>query len=227
MADYLELRDDCVAGPTRWDLAVIEARMLWPHDPETRDSYIGAVSVKLQVAAIDQVPLRKPTPTEVREFAEMVLTAPRIGDFTKAWQKAVVHGAVAGKLLHEAVGLHEIGRENAGLGGIKSMLADRLGPGRHLSQKTIDNTIWPRYRAVAHFWAAHCSEYTGSGGFPCRTRDLALFLATAEAYRRLGETTRSTSKSPTTILRPGEAVMIPPTLALPEIALTFSTQNKN
>ncbi len=226
MADYLELRDDCLAGPTRWDLAVIEAQMLWPHDAATRSRYMSAVSTKLNVAAIDRVPLQKPTPTEVREFGEMLLTAPRIGDFTKAAQKAFVHGAVAGKLLHEAIGLHEIGRENAGLGGIKSMLAACLGPGRHLSQKTIDNTVWPRYRAVAHFWAAHFSEETDSGVFPCRTRELALFLATAEAYRRLGETIRSTSKSPTTVLRPGDAVMIPPTIALPEFALKFSRNVK-
>ncbi len=81
---YLDLREDCLARPTRWDCAVIEARMLWPHDSDRRDRYLRAVSVKVAVAAIDRVPLPKPSPTEVRELAEVMLSAPRVEDFQEA-----------------------------------------------------------------------------------------------------------------------------------------------
>ena len=221
MADYLDLRDDCLAGPTRWDLAVVEAWMLWPHDPEIRKRCIGAVSVKLQVAAIDQIPLRKPTPTEVREYGEMLLTAPRIEDFTEAAKKCYFHGIVAGFLLIESTGGAGVDSRYKSLTDIKNALADRYA---RLSPKTITNTVWPRYRPVAHFWAAHFLETKDPEGwvFPCRMRDLALFLATAEAFRRRGEKIRSNLKSPTTVLRQGQAIMIPPALALPEVELTFN-----
>ena len=226
MAEYLDLREDCLTAPTRWDCAIIEARMLWPHDSDTRDRYLSAVSVKVAVASIDRVPLTKPSPTEVREFGEALLSAPRVEDFTVAGNRAYIHGVVAGKILFEAVGRHDIGSKNTGLSTIKSELADHLGRGQHLSQKTIDNTVWPRYRSVAHLWAAYQVrlQETNTTTLPCRAQDLEVFLATAEAYRRRGETIRSTPQSPTTVLRPGEAVMIPPALALLEVELTFSTK---
>ena len=227
MADYLDLPTDCLTAPTRWDLAVIEARMIWPHNSDRRERYLSAVSVKVAVMAIDRVPLPKPSWTEVRDLAEAILSAPRIEDFTEAGKRAYYHGLVAGMVLDEAVGLHDIGRENTGLAGIKSAVATRLGPEQRLSQKTIDNTVWPSYRSVVHFWAAYLqrSQETDSATFPCRGRDLSLFLAVAEVYRRRGETIRSTPKSPSTVLRPGDAVMIPPALALPEVELIFSTKN--
>ena len=225
-ADYLDLREDCLVAPTRWDLAVIEARMLWPHDPDIRGRFLSAVSVKIGVSTIGRIPLQEatpPTPAEVREFGEAMLSAPRVEDFTEAGNKAYFHGLVAGKILYEAVGRHDIGSENPGLAAIKSMLTAYFD---RLSQKTIDDVVWPRYRSVAHFWAAHLtvSEEIGIAVFPCRTHDLAHFLATAEAYRRRGETTRS-PQSPSPVLRPGEAVMIPPALALPEeVELIFSAK---
>ena len=213
MAEYLDLREDCLAAPTRWDLAVIEARMLWPHDPDMRGRYLSAVSVKVAVSTIGRVPLQEPTPptpAEVREFGEAMLSAPRVEDFTKAGVRARKHGVVAGMILYEAVGRHDIGSENTEMSVIKSALVALLGPEQRLSQKTIDNTVWPRYRPVAHLWAAFIdrSLETNSNTLPCRGRDLPLFLATAEAYRRRGETIRSTPKSPNTVLRPGEAVII-------------------
>lgn len=225
--EYLDLRADCLAEPSRWDLAVIEARMLWPHDADLRDQYLSAVSVKVAVASIDRVPIAKPTPTEVRELAEAMLSAPRVEDFTEAGAKAKRHGMVAGTILYDALGFYDIGRGNTSLGDIKRALAARLGPEEHLTEKTLDNTVWRLYRSVAHFWAGHIliSRETDSRVFPCRLRDLDFFLATADACRLRGETIRSSPKSPTTVLRPGEAVMIPPAIALPEIEVSFSAKN--
>ncbi len=225
-AEYLDLREDCLVRPTRWDLAIIEARMLWPDDSDTRGRYLSAVSIKVSVTSIDRVPISKPSPTEVRELAEAILSAPRVEDFTEAGKRAYVHGLVAGKILYDAVGLHDIGRENISLGNIKGALSDLLGPAQRLSVKTIDNAVWRRYRSVAHLWAAylHISQETDSTFLPCRARDLPIFLAVAEVYRTRGETIRLTTKSPSPVLRTGDAVMIPPALVLPEVELTFSTK---
>ena len=129
-------------------------------------------------------------------------------------------------ILLEAVGRHDIGSEDTGLTGIKCAMADRLGPGQRLSKKTIDNAVWPRFRPVANLWAAHNhrSRETGNAMFPCRVRDLDIFLAVAEAYRRRGEIVRSAPQATTPVLRSGETVMIPPALALPEIELPFSPE---
>lgn len=226
MLKYLDLREDCLARPARIDLAMIEARMLWPHHADMRKRYVNAVSIKLAAGNIDRVPFPTPTPIEVRELAESMLSAPRVEDFTDAGKRAYTHGLVAGNILFEAVGNRDTGCENTGLGDIKSALVARLGREQHLSQKTIDNVVWPRYRSVAHLWAAHLhrSKETENTAFPCRARDLPIFLALAEAYRRRGETIRSTAKSPSTVLRPGDAVMVPRALNLPEVALAFSTK---
>lgn len=225
--EYLDLREDCLARPTRWDCAVIEARMLWPDDANTRNRYVNAVAIKLAAGNIDRVPLPTPTPTEVRELAEAMLSAPRIEDFQDEVPDAYERGMVAGDILRRAVGYQETGRENTSLGDIKGALSDLLGPAQRLSVKTIDNTVWPRYRSVAHLWAAyvHRSKETDSTAFPCRVRALPIFLAVAEAYRRRGEMIRLTAKSPSTVLQPGAALMVPLALALPEVKLIFSTKN--
>ena len=191
---------------------------------------MSAIAVKVGVSNLGRVPLQEPTPptpTEVREFGEAMLSAPRVEDFTKATKKATRDGAVAGALLLEVVGARDVGRENVRLAGIKSMLAARLSSWGRLSPKTIDNKIWPRYRSVAHFWAAHylVSRETDSVVFPCQLRELDLFLATADACRLRGETIRSAPQSTTPFLRPGEAVMIPPAFSLPEIELIFEAKN--
>lgn len=226
MVEYLDLRADCLARAARIDLAIIEARMLWPHDADKRIRYVNAVSIKLAAGNINRVPFPTPTPTEVRELAESMLSAPRVEDFTDAGKRAYTHGLVAGDILFEAVGYQDTGRENIGLGDIKSALVARLGREQHLSKKTIDNTVWPRYKPVAHLWAAHLhrSKETENTAFPCRARDLPIFLAVAEAYRRRGETIRSTAKAPSTVLCPGDAVMVPRAFKLPEVELNFSTK---
>ncbi len=229
MADYLDLREDCLTAPTRWDLAVIEARMLWPHDPDMRGRFLSAVSVKVGVSSIGRVPLQEPTPptpAEVREFGEAMLSAPRVEDFTLAGEKATARGLIAGKILLEAVGAHAVGRKNVGLVNIKKRVGtsgSRLG---RTTLETVDNKAWYPYRSVAHLWAAHIliSKETDSSACPCRLRDLDLFLATADACRLRGETIRSAPQATKPLLRPGEAVMIPPALALPEVELIFSTK---
>lgn len=230
-ADYLDLREDCLTVPTRWDLAVIEARMLWPHDPDTRNRFLSAVSVKVGVSSIGRVPFEEPTPItqdEVREFGEAMLSAPRVEDFTALAKSAFTHGMVAGKLLYDAVGYHELDPTKAGLTAAKERIEARLWPDLRVKVKTIDNAIWPTWRAVAHFWAAHIlwTMQTEDGTFPCRTADLGMFLAVVEAYRQQGETIRPSPKAPTMLLRPGESVLIPAAIPLPAIEIFHTSPSR-
>ena len=229
MAEYLDLREDCLAAPTRWDLAVIEAQMLWPHDSDMRGRFLSAVSVDAGLSTIGRVPLQDPTPVtaaEVREFGKAMRSAPRIEDFTRAGEKATEHGLVAGQILLEAVGAHAVGRKNVGLVNIKKRVGASVSRLGRTTLETVDNTVWYPYRSVAHLWAARIavSRESKSLKFPCQLRDLGFFLAAADAYRICGETMKSAPQATKPLLRPGEAVMIPPALALPEVELIFSTK---
>ena len=233
--EYLDLREDCLAAPTRWDCAVIEARMLWPHDPDMRGRYLSAVSVKVGVSSIGRVPLQEATPTEmreigakVREFGEAMLSAPRVEDFTARAKSAFTHGMVAGKLLYDAVGYHELDPTKAGLTAAKERIEARLWPNLRVKVKTIDNTIWPIFRSVAHFWAAHIlwAMQTEDNTFPCRIADLGMFLAVGEAYRQQGESIRPSPKAPTMLLRPDESVLIPEAISLPAIEFFHASPSR-
>ena len=225
-AEYLDLGENCLTEPAEYDLAVVGVRMLWPHDPKMRGRYLSAGTFSLLPAAIKHLSVPKPTLAEVSELEKMTLSAPRVEDFTEAMEKATAHGLIAGGVLLEVVGARDVGRENVELAGIKTNLAARLKRWGRMSQKTIDNVVWPRYRSVAHYWTAHIliSMETGSGLFPCQMADLDFFLATADACRLRGEAIRSAPQATKPFLRLGEAVLIPPALALPGVELIFSTK---
>jgi hypothetical protein len=87
--------------------------------------------------------------------------------------------------------------------------------------KTIENEVWSNYRSVAHFWAAYQTCHAEAGGkypFPCAFQDLAGFLGTAEAFRRLGECAKTNQG---TVLRAGDAIRLPDNLGVPDIHLAF------
>lgn len=60
-------------------------------------------------------------------------------------------------------------------------------------------TLWKKYQAVAHFWAAHQIWITPGAisntkvleGFPCHSSQVMLFLSIAEYLRRKGESFQS------------------------------------
>ena len=135
----------------------------------------------------------------------------------QAWAvKPFLHGVTAGNVLHNVLDLIACDPDNASLGKAIEMA---LLPAKQLSSSTFNctisistfnNTIWPKYRCVAHLWAAFYARtmFDNRCEFPCAVGDLPAFLADAEDYRVLGES-RKTKRSPKgEILVPGETILV-------------------
>src|SRR5215217_6481915 len=83
---------------------------------------------------------------------------------------------------------------------IKKRMVGNLGGliPKKITEKTINDSIWPMYRSVAAYWAAY--SVVGPE-WPCTTSTLDKFLAIAEEFRRRGEATRGRQSPEPTILR--------------------------
>ena len=100
---------------------------------------------------------------------------------------------------------------HAQLGAVMDTVAATLTGvgGIALSRKTIDNTIWPRFRCVAHLWAAYLwGAAPGDRTFPCRLDRLADSLTVAEWFRAEGEGFRPKG-SDRTVLSAAESWRMP------------------
>ncbi|MGH6678561.1 MAG: hypothetical protein ACREDL_06425, partial [Bradyrhizobium sp.] len=91
----------------------------------------------------------------------------------------------------------------------KRRIGDKLRDKR-ISEETISQRIWPRYRPVAPYWCALIARgVDAKAPFPCRPSDLGSFLAAADAIRRQGEGMHAPRSPIVSILRVGETVAIP------------------
>ncbi len=206
MAPILNLSPDCIDKPTRLDLATVEAMMLWPDDKAKRDE-----AEESSVMQEMQSQFRKGNLPEcfIRSLADSALDTRPPAQIQEAAKKRFVQGVAVGRIIRNAITLRDIAPDQAAIGRSVEHVSEILWPEWPLSPKTINNKVLPRFRPVAHFWAVYVDEYIeGRKTFPCRVRDLSMFLATAEAYRQIGETIR-TPRAPSTVLKPGEAVQIP------------------
>lgn len=218
------LDPDCAHNPVRLHLAIIEAAMLWPDNPEARTAWERAARVRFLTSFLEHVE----DLASLREFGMLAAHSSRIEDLNPEAQERMKHGLVAGWVLHEAIGRAElIGREvrfGEAAADITRYLEKTLRGRFRISKKTFDNSIWPRFRSIAHFWAAYASANMGkddrSRVFPCTLDQLVPFLSTAEAYRLKGETLRG-KHAASPLLRPDETVRLPPDLPLPTYRLNF------
>jgi hypothetical protein len=93
--------------------------------------------------------------------------------------------------------------------------------GRTATDSKVINEVWASFRCVSHFWATHLFyRERGHLAFPCALDRLPMFLAIADDFRRIGETTKSHPKAPS-ILIADETVQLPAGLALPKGGLQF------
>ena len=112
-----------------------------------------------------------------------------------------MHGCAAGLLLLRAA-THASIPQHFKLSDIKHDIAGTFT----VSVSTVDNTIWPAFRPVAHLFAAYLVRaLEGETTFPCRLVELPLFLARAEDFRSRGEAIFPPRRSDP-MLRPGEAL---------------------
>jgi hypothetical protein len=215
----LPLRADCLAGPTRLDVAVLEAVMLWPEDVEKRQRSIETSLVefgRLHAKAMDSEGLR----ALLKEAAD----APPLAELQEQSKPRFVQGVLAGMILRELLGLSLLAPERALMKLVLGELADgfRIAGRLNLSDKTIKNAVWPVFRPVAHLWAAsvEINLELNEGAFPCRCDRLLAFLARAEAYRNLGERTRS-KQSPVMLLSAKSTWRLPREISVKPLELAF------
>jgi hypothetical protein len=221
----LEMRSGFLDDPIRLDLAQLESQMLWPPtEPENaihRARWVdGAIVAEAatMVDTLDHDLLRK-------AFMKAAHTPP-LADLQKAAGDRYGHGWVAGAILRIAVGDAALANGKAHKGDVIGFLVESYSEFHvkgqlHFtpSRKNIDNVVWPTFAPVAHFWAAWLIAYSsGNKTFPCKLDNLAIFLATAERFRQLGEATQ-TKQGP--ILKPGQALELPNGLELPEVDIQF------
>jgi hypothetical protein len=205
----LPITDDEVNGAARnrMVLAKIEAVMLWPDDPAAR-------GVAYQ-AAWTQFCTPPGAPQEV--------TAARQASQQDV-QRCFRQGVAAGKILHNALGRPEVGETDFNLNALKTDAARLLELG---SVKNMDNVHWRKMRPVAHLWAAYyaCGISERDAPFPCRLEAVDLFLSHSMKLLRLGNE-RQTKQSPTPgILRFEDAWIVPPSVQLPDIEISYHRPN--
>ncbi len=208
----LMLTADCLVCPTPLDLSLVQAVMIWPDDPVARDRAERAATVALgrQVAELLSREL-------LLELATMGASA--IADINRDANDRLTHGVIAGTILrfiiHAAVRPQTMTMQE-----IIGFQAKELC----MAPKTINNRSWPKWRCVAHFWAAFLQLQAENGPtypHPCRLDDFARFLGLAETFRELGERAQP-RQSPRPVLRPGECVRLPSDLAVPRVDLSVS-----
>jgi hypothetical protein len=210
----LPLRFDVLENPTRFDLALIEAWMLWPDDENARSEALASAYVESEKQYVTEL-----SGEDLKFFTAIASGAFPPHHIQGRAKDEILHGAIAGMVLREAVGELAIGHKGITLSGVFK----RISLGMSITQKVFDNSLWRRFRPVAHLWAAWLTNALDDDGrdFPCELSGLASFLQTAEDYRMMAENHR-TKQSRTTILRIGEAVGIPLELGIAPRAMSFS-----
>jgi hypothetical protein len=225
----LDLLQEQISDPTELDLRYLEAVMLWPDEPETRTDALSTVRAEMLVSAAKNASPDADSRDWLVSAKELSLLrkAPRREDIK--WQGRALRGYFVGRVLLEALGPQIWGGKISGLKSTRKALLDHLRnqfkdqAAFHVDDPSTE-IWWKRFRPVAHFWAARLmlvqiAEISNSDAppFPCRRDQLREFLAIAEAIRKRGENSKSTPRSPRTILQPGEAFYVSPDTPLPEI----------
>lgn len=203
----LDIRADCLTQPIRLDLAVIEVTMLWPDDIEARREALITSRVEELRPSADTL-IR----SELAELARQAADARPLRDIQKDYLRGdrLIRGSIAGTILRETLGRLEINHNASSMKQIVGELSDAFSKKYRLSVKTIANDVWPTFRPVAHFWAAHLDAalFFDETAFPCQMQHLSDFLARSEGYRMRGEIFR-TKQSPTTVLHAAEMFRLP------------------
>jgi hypothetical protein len=205
----LNLRPDCLDLPTRLDLSMIEATMLWPDDKSKRERE-RAIQTSA-VAGFFEISQALPK-DELIALVSLAADATPLAEVHGRARVRFIDGVRAGLYLRETVGLATLSK-NRSMKQIAARVCRGLEPhASSINPHTFENHVWPVYRRVAHFWAASWDlnleqVLSGSSAFPCSLKQLATFLALAEGYRRLGERTRT--RRGTTVLPRSETITLP------------------
>ena len=193
------------------DRGIVRALMLWPDDMGMREESATR-------AFLDYLADMGDAPLDVINFGYKVARN-AIGaiELEKAEDERIVRGLFVGSVLYSMIVCVEdenfkfdyhVNNCN------KLFLDEKNKAGKRIyrySKKTFDNNLWPTFRAVSHYWAASYKhiKIDNDDEVPCAVDNLQQFLAFAEFIRGKAEGRRP-FKSPSAILRRGEAHRLPP-----------------
>jgi len=218
----LEITPEMV-GPQRSCLALdyIASVMLWPgpEDAEARAEMMRTANAVHLRATVYSVPAANAVLPGVAD-AMLDALPPRV--IVERNATRYYHGVLAGEFLAAAV-LDAAAGTRPQLESYKTALANRSGhPRAEISRSTFVNTIWPRFRAAGHLWAAYTYElFHGTRHLapPCSLERLPEFLAFADFFRRQAMEIKLPQR-PRDALLSGRSLWVLPTgLPLPRIEL--------
>lgn len=187
--------------------------MMFPDDPTLRADAIMEAFVRSGREHIDSM-----DPEMLRSYARLASEAPNTADVVRTVEVGGrwIAGTIAGGTLYHVLAS---GGEMT-LTEARQRVCARLKGVYQIEPKTIENDIWPRFKRVAHLWAAYNQTSRRDPTFPCKPEDLPLFLAEAEKYRMDAERVRA-KRAPRMLLEPGEAVCVPDDVTLPVVEITY------
>lgn len=227
----LELRPDCLGNPTKPDLGMIEAVMLFPDDQEKRREFQISVGVETARGLLVRGFL---DPVLLDGFALYAPGSIPLPQINEAAQPRFRDGVIAGALLKNAIGAASYRHERLKMDHVRNDVARAAfgkritGDGRNAGEKTIQNESWPKFRCVSHFWAAYldaCERRGPESPFPCDIQEVGHFLASAGAFLAAGASTRFKGAR-STILNRAECVAVPPLAGLPKATILLENHDK-
>jgi hypothetical protein len=202
-----------LGSPTQLDVLTLEAYMLAPSDELVRRTIRTTTGIEFANRHRDLLPSEF-----FRDLFQTASDAKPLKMVQEESYAPFVGGIIAGTILHHAVGTTIEGLKGNSVSCAVSELSRRFGSG--YSRATIHN-LWRGFKKVSHYWAAYISgglfKNSGAPDFPCTVDSLAHFLATADAFWELGQSTRAW-KSPETRILPRECVRLDCSFELPTLA---------
>jgi len=220
--ETLELSSRCLEIPTQFDVLTLEAHMLFPNDPVARKNARTTSGLEFANRQRDKLP-----DDFFRDLFDLAFEAMPLKVLQQSALAPFKRGVIAGIMLSEAIASASEGGKSkrSSLSSTIKKLSNTFKQDRY-SPQTINCVVWPEFKKVSHYWAAYIatarSESSRNRPFPCRIETLPRFLAIAEEFRMLGETTHSWKSPEPTILRRGESVRLAPDFHLPKVTLVSS-----
>jgi hypothetical protein len=192
----LEITPEMV-GPNRSWLGVqyVQSIMFYPHDAARREEWMRGATANAIRSAINAVPAarRAADAAHFVNWFDVARAAQPQHILDKQAEYPIIHGVQAGELFLAAC------QEYAGHGRVKlEALKDemvkrgqRSEPFRghkalNISQKTIENVVWARYKLVSHLWAASLYLCMNGSPFPCILEQFPWFLSLARLFAEAG-----------------------------------------
>lgn len=196
--------------PSSLDLGIVRALMIWPDDVAMREQS----AMRVCFDCLDDL---GDAPSDVQNMGyKLARNALGASEMEKLEDERIPRGLFVGSVLYSMTMFDNDGNCNFQYhvnNCNKLFLRKKNSSGKRVyrfSKKTFDNVLWPTFRSVSQYWAASYASLQIDNGdkVPCALDKLQDFLALAE-YIRVEAEARRPFKSPSAILRPGEALTLP------------------